>query len=81
MAQNKQPPAETGWLTRFVPSFIIKAFGQVEQNPEVPEHGASWSTGNGVAPIFSPRQSMAVFGKHAYTHCFNLINVRLNFDD
>ena len=68
MAQNKQLPARTGWLTRFVPSFIIKAFGQVEQNPEAPEHGASWSTGNGVAPIFSPRQSMAVFGKHAYTH-------------
>lgn len=68
MPQNKQVPAQTGWLTRFVPSFIARAFGQVEENPEAPEHGASWSTGNGVAPIFSPRQSMAVFGKHAYTH-------------
>ena len=68
MPQNKQVPAQTGWLTRFVPSFIARAFGQVEENPETPEHGASWSTGNGVAPIFSPRQSMAVFGKHAYTH-------------
>ena len=68
MPQNKQLPAKTGFLARFVPSFIAKAFGQVEENPEAPEHGASWSTGNGVAPIFSPRQSMAVFGKHAYTH-------------
>jgi len=68
MPQNKQVPAKTGWLARYVPSFIARAFGQVEENPEAPEHGASWSTGNGVAPIFSPRQSMAVFGKHAYTH-------------
>ena len=68
MPQNKQPPAQTGWLTRYVPSFITRYFGQVQENPETPEHGASWSTGNGVSPIFSPRQSMAVFGKHAYTH-------------
>jgi len=68
MTQQKQPPAPSNWLTRFVPSFIARAFGQVETNPQVPEHGASWSTGNGVTPVFSPRQSMAVFGKHAYTH-------------
>ena len=68
MPQHKQPPAPSNWLTRFVPSFIARAFGQVQTNPKVPEHGASWSTGNGVAPVFSPRQSMAVFGKHAYTH-------------
>lgn len=68
MPQNKQMPAESGWLTRFIPSFISRYFGQVVENPESPEHGASWSTGNGVAPVFSPRQSMAVFGKHAYTH-------------
>lgn len=68
MQEKKQLPAQTGFLARFVPSFIARAFGRVEENPEAPEHGASWSTGNGVAPIFSPRQSMAVFGKHAYTH-------------
>ena len=68
MPQQKQPPAPSNWLTRFVPSFIARAFGQVQANPEAPEHGASWSTGNGVTPVFSPRQSMAVFGKHAYTH-------------
>ena len=68
MPQNKQAPAQTGWLARYVPSFITRYFGQVQENPEAPEHGASWSTGNGVSPIFSPRQSMAVFGKHAYTH-------------
>ena len=68
MQEKKKLPARTGWLARYVPSFIARAFGQVEENPEAPEHGASWSTGNGVAPIFSPRQSMAVFGKHAYTH-------------
>ena len=67
MPQNKQMPAESGWLNRFIPSFISRYFGQVVENPESPEHGASWSTGNGVAPVFSPRQSMAVFGKHAYT--------------
>lgn len=55
-------------LARWLPNFIMKAFGQVVENPEAPEHGASWSVGNGVSPTFSPRQSMAVFGKHAYTH-------------
>jgi len=68
MSNQKQLPTPTSWISRFVPSFIARAFGQVQTNPKVPEHGASWSTGNGVAPIFSPRQSMAVFGKHAYTH-------------
>ena len=55
-------------LTNWLPSFILRAFGQVESNPKAPEHGASWAVGNGVQPTFSPRQSMAVFGKHAYTH-------------
>ena len=55
-------------LTNWLPSFILRAFGQVESNPKAPEHGASWAVGNGVSPTFSPRQSMAVFGKHAYTH-------------
>lgn len=68
MTQKKQPPIKSNWATRFIPSFIARAFGQVESNPQAPEHGASWSTGNGVAPVFSPRQSMAVFGKHAYSH-------------
>jgi HK97 family phage portal protein len=68
MTQKKQPPIKSNWTTRFIPSFIARAFGQVESNPKAPEHGASWSTGNGVAPVFSPRQSMAVFGKHAYSH-------------
>ena len=68
MTQKKQPPIKSNWATRFIPSFIARAFGQVESNPKAPEHGASWSTGNGVAPVFSPRQSMAVFGKHAYSH-------------
>ena len=68
MPQKKQPPAPSNWISRLVPSFIARAFGQVQANPEAPEHGASWSTGNGVTPVFSPRQSMAVFGKHAYTH-------------
>ena len=55
-------------LANWLPSFILRAFGQVESNPKAPEHGASWAVGNGVSPTFSPRQSMAVFGKHAYTH-------------
>ena len=55
-------------LARWLPNFIARAFGQVETNPKSPEHGASWAVGNGVSPTFSPRQSMAVFGKHAYTH-------------
>jgi len=55
-------------LSNWLPSFILRAFGQVESNPKAPEHGASWAVGNGVSPTFSPRQSMAVFGKHAYTH-------------
>ena len=68
MSKNKELPARTGFLSRYFPSFIARAFGQVDKNPKAPEHGASWSTGNGVSPVFSPRQSMAVFGKHAYTH-------------
>lgn len=59
---------QVNWLTSLIPNFVLRAFGQVETNPKAPEHGASWAMGNGVAPTFSPRQSMAVFGKHAYTH-------------
>lgn len=62
--QKKEIQSRGNWLT----NLLAKAFGQVESNPQAPEHGASWHVGNGVAPTFSPRQSMAVFGKHAYTH-------------
>lgn len=56
------------WLTRFIPEFIVRALYKVEDNPEAPEHGASWTSGNGIAPVFSARQSMAVYAKHAYTN-------------
>ena len=56
------------WFQRLVPDFIARAFAPVKTNPKAPEHGASWSMGNGVAPTFSPRQSMAVYAKHAYTN-------------
>ena len=67
MANNNQIK-RSNWLTNLLPSFIVKALAKTENNPKAPEHGASWSMGNGVSPTFSPRQSMAVFGKHAYTH-------------
>lgn len=67
MANNTEIK-RSNWLANLLPSFIVKALAKTENNPKAPEHGASWSMGNGVAPTFSPRQSMAVFGKHAYTH-------------
>ena len=65
---SKQYPVKETWITRLMPNFVLRAFGQIQENPEVPEHGASWSVGNGVAPTFSPRQSMAVYARHAYTN-------------
>ena len=66
MAKNEIQ--KQSWFQRLVPDFIAKAFAPVKTNPKAPEHGASWSMGNGVAPTFSPRQSMAVYAKHAYTN-------------
>lgn len=51
-----------------VPSWIRRAFGRTVNNPKVPEHGASWDSGNGVSPNFNLRESMAVYARHAYTH-------------
>lgn len=66
--EKKYPAKQATWIERLMPSFVLRAFGQLEQNPEAPDHGASWTVGNGVAPTFSPRQSMAVYARHAYTN-------------
>ena len=65
---SKNEIVKKNWLARLVPEFIARALYKVEENPEAPEHGASWTSGNGIAPVFSARQSMAVYARHAYTN-------------
>lgn len=58
---------KSNWLSRFLSIFNSKALKTVEDPKEV-NRGAGWTSTFGISPTFSPRASMSVYGKHAYTH-------------
>lgn len=62
------PIVKKNWLTRILDTFGIKGYGQIIENPQSPERGASWSLNVGIFQHRSPLIDMSVYGKHGYTY-------------